>query len=181
MKRKTNCLRVAFALLVSGLLGACSPLESASTKTSGPIDPWIAKHLNNDEVLLCQREVDGEFFFIAKGAQSNKVKIGTRIDVTGAKTPLTSIVAWRFQNEKDDYLTTKTPPTSVIGEYVKDDGKMYSEDIAYQTLTLSGSNKMRAAVDIKKCPTANCERQQTKGKDEKQYTIKLCEVPLNKL
>ena len=71
---------------------------------------------------------------------------------------------WKFQNEKDGPLVTNVPPTTVKEGYVKDNNKTYSEKIEYQTLYLKDSEKMRVTIDIKKCPTADCDRQQTKSK-----------------
>jgi hypothetical protein len=161
------------------LLSACATVEGSDTKESDALNRWIVQHVNKDEKLLCQREVNGEYFFLAKEAAGDRVKIGARIDVTAAKAPLTSVVVWHFQNEKDQHLSTKTPPSPVTGGYVKDSGKIYSDGVEYQTLFLKNSEKMHVTIDIKKCLTADCDRQ-TKGKDDKEYSIKLCEVPLNK-
>lgn len=180
MKHGISAMRTVFMSLLFALIGACSLSESADTRGSGKIDQWIATHVTKDDKLLCQRDAEGEYYFLAMGAAADKVKVGARIDVTGKKIPLTTIVAWHFKNEKGEHVTVKTPPNTVTGGYVKDNGRMFSEDIEYQTLNLLGSAKLRASVEIKKCPTADdCERQK-KSKDEKHYTIKLCEVPLNK-
>lgn len=180
MRYKIDGIRVIWASCMIALLSAGSPLEGADIKASDTLSQWVMKYLDKDEKLLCQREVNDEYFFLAKEAASDKVKIGARIDVTGAKMPMTSMVIWHFQNEKDEHLTTNTPPNPVKGGYVKDSGKIYSEGVEYQTLYLKNSGKLHVTIDIKKCPTADCDRQQTKVKGQKEYSIKLCEVPLNK-
>lgn len=179
MRCKINTVRITSVLCLIALLSACSSLEGSDNKGSDALNQWTLKHITKDEKLLCQREVNGEYFSLAKEATGDRVKIGARIDVTGAKVPMTSMVIWHFQNEKDEHLATNTPPSSVKSEYMKDRGKMYSEGVEYQTLYLQGSKKLHVTIDIKKCPTADCDRQQTKSKDEKRYTIKLCEIPLN--
>jgi hypothetical protein len=178
MRQKTNGLHVALAASLFAFLGACAPLEGSDTKASDAMNQWITKHVNKDEKLLCHREQNGEYFFLAKGAASGQVKAGARIEVTGTKMPMTTIVAWHFKNEKDDYVTVKAPPSRIVSRDMKDNEKMYSESVEYQTLKLSGSKTLNATIQIKKCPTSECERQQRKSPDEKEYTIKLCEIPL---
>lgn len=177
MKRRhwTSC--ALLVPIVIAFLGACVPLTSASE--SGDLNQWVAEHVNQDEKLLCKRDEDGEYFFVAQ--KGEKVKIGSRLDVTrepGDYLPKAFIIAWKFQNEKDGHLVTKVPPTTVKEGYVKDNNKTYSEQIEYQTLYLKDSAKMRVRIDIKKCPAADCDRQQTKSKDETQYSVNLCEVSL---
>lgn len=165
--------------ILLALLGACTPLEGSSTQGSITLDEWVAKHVNADEKLLCKREVNREYFFTAQ--IGDKVKVGSRIDITGAgRFPKTLISGWLFQNEKDSHLVTNTPPTTVKRGYVKDRGRMYAEQIEYQTLYLHNSQKMRVKIDIKKCPTENCSREKTASKEEEQYKIELCEIPFDK-
>ena len=177
MKRSKRVRCVILVPMVIAFLVACVPLTSANE--SGSLNQWVAEHVSQDEKLLCKRDKDGEYFFIAQKGEI--VKIGSRLDVTRARgdnSPKAFIIAWKFQNEKDGPLVTNVPPTTVKEGYVKDNNKTYSEQIEYQTLYLKDSEKMRVTIDIKKCPTADCDRQQTKDKDERQYSVKLCEVPL---
>ena len=181
MKRAQHIHRLTLVSTMITFLGACSPLEGASTKESVGLDQWVAKYVSQDEKLLCKRDENGEYFFIAQ--KDEKVKAGSRLDVTrapGDRSPKAFLIAWKFQNEKDGHLATKVPPTTVKEGYDKDSDKTYSEQIEYQTLHLKGSEKMHVTIDIKKCPTNDCDRQQTKGKGEKAYSIKLCEVALSK-
>lgn len=183
MKRKLVCIHgVALVSILISFLGTCLPVGRASAKESHELDQWVAKYVNKGEKLLCQREENGEYFFMAQAA-GDKMKVGSRLDVTrapGDNWPKAFIVAWMFQNENNDYVVTHVPPTTVKAGYEKDSGKTYADEIEYQTLYLKGSRKLRVTIDIKKCPTAACDRQQTKSPDEKKYTVRLCEVPLNK-
>lgn len=175
LRQWSNCASVAPILIA--FLGACVPLTSASE--SGDLNQWVAKHVNQDEQLLCKRDENGEYFFVAR--KGEQAKVGSRLDVTrvrGGNSPKAFVIAWKFQNEKDGHLVTKVPPTTVKERYVKDNNKTYSEQIEYQTLYLKDSEKMRVTIDIKKCQSADCDRQQTKSKDEIQYSVNLCEVPL---
>ena len=177
MKRSKRVRCVILVPMVITFLGACVPLTNASESDS--LNQWIAKHVSQDEKLLCKRDENGEYFFVAQ--KDEKVKIASRLDVTrvpGDYLPKVFMIVWRFQNEKDGSLVTNVLPTTVKQEYVKHNNKTYSEKIEYQTLYLKDSEKMHVTIHIKKCPTADCDRQQTKSKDEIQYSVNLCEVPL---
>lgn len=181
MEYKLGSVRVVSASILITLLSTSTTLEGARTKESNGLDQWVAQYVKKDEKLLCKRVEHGEYFFVAQ--IGDRMKVGSRVDVTRAPTdtmPKTLIVSWRFQNEQGDYLVTNVPPTTVRQEYVRSDDMTYAENIQYQNVYLLGSQKMHVAVDVKKCPTADCERQQTKNKGEKEYSIKLCKVPLGK-
>jgi hypothetical protein len=174
MTRKWNSL--SFVLIAIGLVSACT---SSSSSESNTLDMWVEKHITKDETLLCQREVNGEFFFVAR--MGDRVKLGSRLDVTGtsANKPVNAFIrAWQFQNENNKHLVTNVPPSTVKEELVKSDTKLYAEDIQYQTLHLPGSQKIRVTIHIKKCPTGECDRQQKISNDEIQYTVELCEASL---
>lgn len=179
MKHKLKTVARASFLSIVIAFGACAPLEGASNRESADLDRWVTQYIDKDEKLLCKREENGEYFFLAQ--KGEKVKVGSRIDITQTygEPPKAFIAAWMFRNEKGGHLVTNVVPTAVKEGHVKDDSRVYLEQVEYQTLYLKGSREMHVTIDIKKCPTADCDRQQTKSKDEKQYTIKLCEVPLN--
>ena len=176
---KYNATRFACMSILLALFGACMPLQGSRAKQSITLDEWVAKHITANERLLCERDVNREYFFIAR--IGDRVKVGSRVDITGtSRTPKTLISGWLFQNEKDSYLATNTPPTTVKGGYTKDGDRIYAEQIEYQTLYIQGSQKMRVAINIKKCPTENCSREKTASKEEEQYRIEVCEVSLDK-
>lgn len=180
MKPKLEFVARAASLSMVIAFGACAPLEGASNKESTGLDRWVAQYIDKDEKLLCKHEENGEYFFLAR--KGEKVKVGSRIDITQTygEPPKAVIAAWMFRNEKGGHLVTNVVPTTVQEGHVKDNNRMYLEQVEYQTLYLKDSREMHVTIEIKKCPTADCDRQQTKSKDETQYTIKLCEVPLNK-
>lgn len=180
MKQKLVVIARAASLSIVIAPSACAPLESASNKESAGLDRWVTEHIDKDEKLLCKRDENGEYFFLAQ--KGEKVKVGSRIDITQTygEPPKAFIVVWMFRNEKGGHLVTNIVPTTVKEGHVKDNNRMYLEQVEYQTLYLKDSREMRVTIDIKKCPTADCDRQQTKSKGEKQYAIQLCEVPLDK-
>lgn len=172
-------MRIALPFFVILLSCGCSSSQSAAHDRSITIDQWVAMYLEKNENLLCKRDVNGEYFFIAKVKNSDKIKAGIRVDVTGTKQPLTSLSGWRFQNEKSEYLTVATPPSVVKREYVRSNGQIYLEGVEYQILNLRGSSKLRAIIEIKKCTTSKCVRQKTMSNDEVEYNIDLCEIPMS--
>jgi hypothetical protein len=182
MKSKLdNITRATLVSILIGFLGACAPLEGASTTKSISLDEWAASYIDKGEKLLCKREENGEYFFLAQEVTGDRVKVGSLIDMSSYRNQTHAfIVAWKFRNEKGNPLVAQVRPSAVQEAYVKDGGKTYAENVQYQTLNLKDSKKMQVTIDIKKCPTADCDRQQTKSKDEKEYSIKLCEIPLNK-
>jgi hypothetical protein len=176
MNLRLDIFRNTLLSILLALLGACAPLEG-NAKESDAISGWVEQYVNKDEKLLCQRAVEGDYFFIAR--IGDRVKVGSRLDVTGVGgTPKTFVISWQFQNEKDNHLVTNMPPSPVKEDYVKNDGKMYAEHIQYQTLHLSESQKMRVTVDLKKC--ANKDDCSMVSKGDKLHTIRICEVPLSK-
>lgn len=181
MKQKLETIvhSASLSILIVFISG-CAPREIESVSKSISLDQWAASYLDKGEVLLCKREENGEYFFLAQETAGEKVQVGSLIDMSLYRNHAHAfIVAWKFRNEIGGPLVAKVVPTTVFEAFVKKDGKTYAENVQYQTLYLKGSREMHVTIDIKKCPTADCDRQQTRSKDEKQYTIKLCEVPLN--
>jgi hypothetical protein len=158
------------------LLGACAPNNGATAATSVILDEWIAKNVSVGEKVICKKEVNGEFFFLAR--DGGKVKAASRLDMSAYRQTHSFLLGWTFHNEQDNPLVTDIPPATLKSEYVKSGGKTYAERIYFQTLNLTGSKEMNVVVNIKKCPTVECDRQQTRSTQEKQYEIDLCKVPL---
>lgn len=182
MKRRLEIIVRSTSLLIAfALLNACSPIQGASTTKSISLDQWAASYLDHGEKLLCKQEKNGEYFFLAQEVAGDRVKVGSLVDMSSyRKQTHALIVAWKFRNEKGSALVTNVRPSTIREAYVKDDSKTYAENVQYQTLNLKGSEKMHATIEIKKCPTADCDRQQTRSPEEQRYTIKLCEVRTGK-
>ncbi len=171
-RRYHNAASVSFFVL----LVACAPDDGATAATSVMFDEWITKNVSVGEKAICKKEVDGEFFFLAR--DGGKVKVGSRLDMSAYRQTHSFLLGWTFQNEQGNPLVTDIPPATLKSEYVTSNGKTYAERVYLQTLNLTGSKEMNVVVNIKKCPTAECDRQQIRSTQEKQYEIDLCKVPL---
>lgn len=170
---------LASILLLS--LSACSPLEGASNAKSIGLDQWAASYLDRGEKLVCMRKKNEEYFFLAQEVAGNRVKIGSLVDMSLYRNQNHAlIVAWKFRNERGNPLVANVKPSTVQETYVKDRDKTYAENVQYQTLNIEGSEEIHVTIEIKKCPTADCDRQQTKSPEEQHYTIELCEVRITK-
>jgi hypothetical protein len=151
---------------------------SSSPAASNTINDWVTQHIGEREKVLCKRDVGGEYFFLSLAG--DKVRLGSRLDMTGYTNRHEFIAAWLFLNEDKRSLATKVRPIPITEQYVRSGGKIFAENVEYQTLDLRESKVLTVAIKIKKCPTSECSLLVTKNKQEKQYTIQLCEVPLNK-
>jgi hypothetical protein len=140
------------------------------------IDDWVAQNTDMGEKLLCKREVGGEYFFIARAG--DKVRLGSRLDMTGYTQTHVFFVGWVLRNEKNDSVVAKVRPTPIKDKYVRSGGKVFAEGVEYQSLRLPLPETMSVTVEVKKCPTLECDKQQVRSKEETQYTVELCKVPL---
>lgn len=164
-------MKIQSQIVVVSILGAlgCSSLNAASA-----IDDWIAQNTDTSEKVLCRREVNGEYFFLSQAGE--KVKLGSRLDMTEYTQTHVFLVGWRLRNDQNDSLVAKVRPTPIKDKYVRSGGRVFAESVEYQTLRLPHSETMHVTIDVKKCPTSECDRQQTRSKGEKQYTVDLCRV-----
>ncbi len=169
MKLKFACFVITCVVGVAG---------SWSSAAANALDDWVTQHIGESEKVLCKRDVGGEYFFLTQ--VGDRVRLGSRLDMTGYTERHEFIAAWTFQNENKKSLSTKVHPIPITEKYVRSGDKMFAENVEYQTLDLKDSRIVAVAIKIKKCPTSECSLQVTRNKEEKQYTIQLCEVPLNK-
>jgi hypothetical protein len=138
------------------------------------LEGWVAA--NAKEKVICQREVAGEYFFVARAGDSDQVRLGSRIDLTGYRETLSTSVAWMFVGEAGRSLTAKVVPTSIRSELLFVDGKAYAESVSYQTLNVGASSAMRVQVAIEKCPVRPCSGQS--GDGAARYIVEICETNL---
>jgi hypothetical protein len=150
---------------------------SPQTVLASTIDEWVSQNIKRSEKVLCKREFLNEYFFLA-AAGREVVKLGSRLDMTGYKETHTFLAAWIFQNEENQSLSTKVPPTLVTNKYVGSGTMTFAENIEYQTLRRSRSGKMHVTLKIKKCPTSECELYEKRSEGEQEYIIDLCEISI---
>lgn len=169
--------RVIIALISCSIglvaLISCSIGPVQSVLAAGA-DDWAKQNLVNGERLLCQREASGEYFFLAEAG--DKVKVGSRLDMTGYSDTHVFTVAWTFQNEKDASLVAKNPPKAIKESYKQSGGKVSAENVEYQTLAIGQSKTVRVAVEIRKCAGPECDKQVAESKRNREYKVELCVV-----
>jgi hypothetical protein len=162
-----HIMRVIFVMTAFSI-GAVQAVLAAGA------EDWANQNLVNRERLLCQREASGEYFFLAKAG--DRVKVGTRLDMTGYSGTHVFNVAWTFQNEKDASLVAKIPPEAIKESYAQSGGNAFAENLEYQTLTVGQSKTVRVAVHVRKCVGTDCDKQAGASKRDREYKVDLCVV-----
>src|SRR5437879_1986717 len=112
------------ALLVAGVV--LFGLAEASPSLSD----WVASNTSPAEKTACVREASGEYFFIAMAGR-DKVRLGSRVDLSGYKDTHEFSVAWLIGNERAASIVAKVRPESLKERYVKDGPRIYAENIEY--------------------------------------------------
>src|SRR5712664_1254297 len=138
------------------VLLSCVIGQVQSVRAAGAED-WVKQNLVNHERLLCQRNVSGEYFFLAYAG--DKVKVGSRLDMTGYPATHVFTVAWTFQNEQDASVVAKVPPKAIKQSYTKSDSKVFAENVEYQALAIGQAKTVRVVVHISKCMGPDCDKQ----------------------
>jgi hypothetical protein len=138
------------------------------------LEGWVAE--NAKEKVICQREANGEYFFVARDGDSDRLRLGSRIDLTGYRETLSTRVAWNFVDRAGRSLTAKVVPTTLRSEFLLVEGKAYAESVSYQTINVGASSAMRVHVSIEKCPVRPCSGKS--GDGAARYRVEICETAL---
>lgn len=142
MKLQRNICIYVCLLLVSaaGVAGASE---------SDVFSEWMFKHVSKDEQILCQREVGGDYFFVAKSGAL--IKVGSLLNVTGeTSTPKSYVISWMFRNEVGESLERSVPPKVLSRGFVRIYGELYAEQTAHRTLFLENADKLSVSIELKK-------------------------------
>lgn len=166
-------LQRVMIVLMSFVLMSCVTGHVQSVHAAGPED-WVKQNLVNQERVLCHRNVSEEHFFVAKAG--DKVKVGSRLDMTGYPAAHVFTIAWTFQNEQDGSVVAKVPPKTVKQSYIKSDSKVFAENVEYQTLAIGQAKTVRVVAHISKCVGPHCDKQVAASKGDKEYKVELCVV-----
>jgi hypothetical protein len=165
----TRPLSIATALVAGVLLAG--PAGASPT-----LDQWVAANASPAEKTLCTREERGEFFFVALSSQ-DRVRVGSRVDMTGYKETHEFGVAWIIGNERAASIVAKVEPTTIRERYVKEGSRIYADNVYYQTLKPTESKLFRVDAQVHKCavwsPGSN-----TCASGRKAYTVKVCDTKL---
>jgi hypothetical protein len=144
----------------------------ASLAAGATLDEWVQQNTRGNEAVVCKKELNGEYFFIA--LDGSRIKAGNRLDVTGNSEPLNTAVAWVFQRPDGKSISSKAKPVSIESKYIRDGSRMFLESVEYHALKGNPSISVRASVVVRKCAAERC----TVAKEtiqEPKSTIRLCE------
>lgn len=115
----------------------------------GRYGEWLKNNIDEDEKILCEREIGGDYFFVAK--KGGEIKTGSLIDVDGGGGgPKQFIISWQFVDQNQSYLELKVPPRDIKQSYVKTEGKLYAENVSYRQIPLNGVDDMFVSIKLKK-------------------------------
>lgn len=140
------------------------------------LDTWVVSHLEKNENVLCQRNIDNDLFFIAR--MNDKLKAGYLLDVTSAvDVPRPFFISWGFSDEDGRRLETNIPPNDIKRDYVRLADKIYAENIAYRHLHLDGVKKMFVTVKLEKyAPSLDVSESIARLDGSGAEKITICEV-----
>jgi hypothetical protein len=142
------------------------------------LDEWVQGHLVDGEDLVCEREVNNDYFFVAK--REGRIKSGYRIDVTSSSgTPKTFIISWRFQDEKGNYIGLRTEPEVIAKGYVRSGGRMYAEEVAYRDVSLKNVESLNVSIALKKYGAASDAPSANQIRDDELDRVVQCKAPLH--
>ena len=156
------------------LLAAALLFEHAGASPS--LDSWVTANASPTEKTVCTREEHGELFFVAT-AGPDKVRLGSRLDMTGYHHTHEFSVGWILRNERGSSIVAKVRPETIKERYVKEEARVYAESVEYQTLSAPDSKRLRVEVKIGKCAVWSPDSQTCKS-GQKAYTVSICEVEL---
>lgn len=142
------------------------------------VQQWAKEFLGEGEDLICQREVKGDYFFIARS--ENRVKTGYRLDVTSPSgTPKTFLISWRFQDEKGNYIGLKNEPDVVSQGYHRSDKSMYAEEVAYRDVFLENAKYLHVTISLKKYDEGSKSPSVGQVPDDELERVVQCKAPLH--
>jgi hypothetical protein len=139
------------------------------------LDQWIGANTPPGEPIICKLDADGEYFFVAR-AGANRLRLGSRLDMTEYRDTHSFATIWMLKNERGDFVTAKVTPTVMKSEYVTSGDKTYAESVEYQSVLL-GTEELRVEVAVEKCPALDCEAANTRTAAKK-YGFELCTTRL---
>lgn len=162
---------------VMGLFLLATAVACASSSGANLEAPaWAREFIQPAEEVKCVRNSDGESFFVARAG--DRFKLGARLDMSDYPLPHSFVVGWVLKDQRGTHLATGERPMSVRRTYVKDNDKLYAENIQFQLLYLRESKSAEVTINIKKCTSTQCEREPPADKRSRSYTVKVCDVML---
>jgi hypothetical protein len=151
-------------------------LACMQAHASPNLESWIAANAGSGEQVICRKESKGEYFFVARAGDSDKLRLASRVDLSAYRPPhLSFSVAWILRNEQGRSITAKITPTVIKQQYLRQADQGFAENVKYQTINIGWSKQLRVAVRIEKCPSHSCAEGSLRAM---RYTVDICEAPL---
>ena len=151
---------------------ACTRVDAAPS-----LKEWVAANVARAEKVLCQRDSQGEYFFVARAGNDDKLRLGSRVDLSGYKLETFSIsVSWRLQDESGRSIASKSAAQPIRNELRQGGGKTYAESVEIRSVNIgSPPQRLRARVVVVKCSAHPCSKE---ARDAARYTVRVCETSL---
>ena len=148
------------------LIALVTPVAFAQAQ--GSLERWVTANTSPTEELVCKRDVEGDYFFVAR-AEGGRIRLGLRFDLTKFRDTHSFSYRWKLTNERGESIANNILPTSLRSEYGTVDGKTYANNVEYQNVR-RGAREMRVEVRVDKCPARDCESKAA----ERSYVLDLC-------
>ena len=141
------------------------------------LQSWVAANVPPTEKILCQRELRGEYFFVARAGDEDQLRLGSRVDLTGYKLETFSIsLRWQLRDQNDQSIVPKIPVQRVRDELLQGGGKVFAESVQIQTINVgSPAKRLRARALVVKCPEHPCPKDSPRAK---RYAVRVCDTAL---
>lgn len=146
-------------------------------KNKPDILDWVAQYKDNNEVLLCHKVINNDYFFVIESG--SKIKTGYLIDVTGNnEKPLSYTFSWKFQDKNGKYIESQIQPRDVKRGYLTYRSKIYSENISYRTLRFDKYPEVYVNVELNKYDSQlyRSKNNQEANENDKLNNLFICEV-----
>lgn len=139
-------------------------------------DVWVAPYIEAGDKLLCETHRDGERFFLV--LHGDKLRLGYKLDMSQFKGTNAFIAGWSLRDENNRVAVAQVPPVAIKDEFKVEDGKPFATGIQEQTLRRDVSGKISVTLNVKKCPSSECERTKTLSPAEVSYSVAVCKTTL---
>ena len=134
---------------------------------------WMLKNLGEKESIACMRSVRGEYFFVSVGRDN--VRVASRLDVTRFVDTHSVSIDWNFRDELDNNLVAEIAPRPIRYKNVIDEeGRVFTEALEYQWLSLGRAREVLVTVEITKCAALDCESKNSPQYEH--YVVPVCKV-----
>jgi hypothetical protein len=137
---------------------------------------WVAPYIEPGDKLLCEAQQHGDRFFVV--LHGDKLRLGYKLDMSQFKGTNSFVAGWSLRDENDRVAIAQIVPISIKDEYKIEDGKPFATGVQEQTLRGDVAGKIGATLNVKKCPSSECERTKTLSPAEVSYSVAVCSATI---